>query len=237
MEMEQMKFIKKENTCVVLSILSIVGAFLTWSETTKSLPQELSFYKSWIDWIWMIIPIFTIFYSYKNKENKFFKMNIIVGVIATFLLFFGGLFAFVPNDRVDYKEILKYENVLQLKLPKTGILVYEQSSDINSSINDLTDMTAYYNKKVSIKDLDKQIKNSKVWINKKDLDKDLNKQFPLVVKMNDFDDLYVSFYNTDTKQYNTKIEASVNQHVILTVYCKRTRSISLYEYTYDNHSK
>ena len=232
-----MKFIKKENTCVVLSILSIVGAFLTWSETTKSLPQELSFYKSWIDWIWMIIPIFTIFYSYKNKENKFFKMNIIVGVIATFLLFFGGLFAFVPNDRVDYKEILKYENVLQLKLPKTGILVYEQSSDINSSINDLTDMTAYYNKKVSIKDLDKQIKNSKVWINKKDLDKDLNKQFPLVVKMNDFDDLYVSFYNTDTKQYNTKIEASVNQHVILTVYCKRTRSISLYEYTYDNHSK
>ena len=57
-----MKFIKKENTCVVLSILSIVGAFLTWSETTKSLPQELSFYKSWIDWIWMIITIFTIFY-------------------------------------------------------------------------------------------------------------------------------------------------------------------------------
>ena len=232
-----MKFIKKENTCVVLSILSIVGAFLTWSETTKSLPQELSFYKSWIDWIWMIIPIFTIFYSYKNKESKFFKKNIIVGVIATFLLFFGGLFAFVPNDRVDYKEILKYENVLQLKLPKTGILVYEQSSDINSSINDLTDMTAYYNKKVSIIDLDKQIKNSKVWINKKNLDKDLNKQFPLVAKMNDFDDLYVSFYNTDTKQYNTKIESSVNQHVILTVYCKRTRSISLYEYTYDNHSK
>jgi len=232
-----MKFIKKENTCVVLSILSIVGAFLTWSETTKSLPQELSFYKSWIDWIWMIIPIFTIFYSYKNKESKFFKKNIIVGVIATFLLFFGGLFAFVPNDRVDYKGILKYENVLQLKLPKTGILVYEQSSDINSSINDLTDMTAYYNKKVSIIDLDKQIKNSKVWINKKNLDKDLNKQFPLVAKMNDFDDLYVSFYNTDTKQYNTKIESSVNQHVILTVYCKRTRSISLYEYTYDNHSK
>lgn len=167
MEMEQMKFIKKENICVVLSILSIVGAFLTWSETTKSLPQELSFYKSWIDWIWMIIPIFTIFYSYKNKKSKFFKKNIIVGVIATFLLFFGGLFAFVPNDRVDYKEILKYENVLQLKLPKTGILVYEQSSDINSSINDLTDMTAYYNKKESIIDLDKQIKNSKVWINKK----------------------------------------------------------------------
>lgn len=237
MEMEQMKFIKKENTCVVLSILSIVGAFLTWSETTKRLPQELSFYKSWIDWIWMIIPIFTIFYSYKNKESKSFKKNIIIGLIATALLFFGGLFAFVPNDKVDYKEILKYENVLQLKLPKTGILVYEQSSDINNSINDLTDMTAYYNKKVSIKDLDKQIKNSKVWINKKDLDKDLNKQFPLVVKMNDFDDLYVSFYNTDTKQYNTKIEASVNQHVILTVYCKRTRSISLYEYTYDNHSK
>lgn len=152
-------------------------------------------------------------------------------------MLFGGLFAFVPNDRVDYKEILKYENVLQLKLPKTGILVYKQSLDINSSINDLTDMTAYYNKKISIKNLDKQIKNSKVWINKKDLDNDLNKQFPLVVKMNDFDNLYVSFYNTDTKQYNTKIETPVKQHVILTVYCKRTRSISFYEYTYGNHSK
>ena len=229
-----MNNIKKLNICFYLSILSIVGAFLTWSETTKSLPQELSFYKSWIDWIWMIIPIFTIFYSYKNKESKYFKKNIIVGVIATVLLFFGGLFAFVPNDRVNYKVILKYEKVLQLKLPKNGILVYEQSSDINSSINNLTDMTAYYNKKVSIKDLDKQIKNSKVWINKKDLDKDLNKQFPLVVKMNDFDDLYVSFYNTDTKQYNTKIEASVNQHVILTVYCKRTRSINVFEYSFNN---
>ena len=170
-----------------------------------------------------------------TKSSLFFNFTFYKSLLE--LLLFGGLFAFVPNDRVDYKEILKYENVLQLKLPKTGILVYKQSSDINSSINDLTDMTAYYNKKISIKNLDKQIKNSKVWINKKDLDNDLNKQFPLVVKMNDFDNLYISFYNTDTKQYNTKIETPVKQHVILTVYCKRTRSISFYEYTYDNHSK
>ena len=231
---EIMNLKNKLNICFYLSAFSIVGAFLTWAEMTKSLPLDLAFYKSWIDWIWMIIPIFSIIYSYRHKESHFFKKNIIMGVIAIILLFFGGLFAFVPNDRVNYKEILKYENVLQLKLPKTGILVYEQSSDINSSINDLTDMTAYYNKKVSIKDLDKQIRNSKVWINKKDLDKDLNKQFPLVVKMNDFDDLYVLFYNTDTKEYNMKIENSVNQNVVLAVYCKRTRSINIFEYYYDN---
>jgi len=81
-------------------------------------------------------------------------------------LFFGGLFAFIPNERINYKKILKYENVLQIKLPKTGILVYEQSSDINDNINNLTDMTTYYNEKVDIKDLDRQIRKSKVWIKK-----------------------------------------------------------------------
>lgn len=223
---------KKWNILLYLSIFSVVGAFLTWSETTKSLPQELAFYKSWTDWIWMSIPIFTIYYSRKHKENRFSKKNTIVGIIATGVLFFGGLFAFIPNERINYKEIFEYENILQTKLPKTGILIYEQSSDINDNINNLTDMTAYYNKKVDIKDLDRQIKKSKVWINKNDLDNDLNNQLPIAIKINNFDNLYILFYNKETKQYNTKIEASVKQDIILSVYCKRTRSINIFEYNY-----
>lgn len=223
---------KKWNVLFYLSIFSVVGAFLTWSETTKSLPQELAFYKSWTDWIWMSIPIFTIYYSRKHKENRLSKKNIIVGIIATGVLFFGGLFAFIPNERNNYKEIFEYENILQIKLPKTGILIYEQSSDINDNINNLTDMTAYYNKKIDIKDLDRQIKKSKVWINKKDLDNDLNKQLPIAIKINNFDNLYILFYNKETKQYNTKIKDYVKQDIILSVYCKKTRSINIFEYNY-----
>ena len=52
-------------------------------------------------------------------------------------------------------------------------------------------MTAYYNKKVVIKDLDRQIKKSKVWINKNDLDYDLNEQLVIAIKINNFDNLYI----------------------------------------------
>ena len=93
-------------------------------------------------------------------------------------------------------------------------------------------MTAYYNKKIDIKDLDRQIKKSKVWINKKDLDNDLNKQLPIAIKINNFDNLYILFYNKETKQYNTKIKDYVKQDIILSVYCKKTRSINIFEYNY-----
>ena len=76
-------------------------------------------------------------------------------------------------------------------------------------------MTAYYNKKVDIKYLDRQIKKSKVWINKNDLDYDLNEQLPIAIKINNFDNLYILFYNKETKQYNTKIEASVKNSICL----------------------
>jgi len=76
-------------------------------------------------------------------------------------------------------------------------------------------MTAYYNKKVDIKYLDRRIKKSKVWINKNDLDYDLNEQLPIAIKINNFDNLYILFYNKETKQYNTKIEASVKNSICL----------------------
>ena len=218
-----------------LILISMVGAFYTWSATTKNLPQAFAFDYSWIDWIWMCIPIFCVYYSYKHKDNLLAKRNIIVGIIVIILLFFGGLFSFVLTYKASYSEVFKYEKVLQVELPKDVSLIKEQTSDLDEKISNLTEMTIYYNKNIDITVLDKQVKNSHVW---KPMSKvnntEIIKVLPSYVKINNFDDLYYLVYDKDSQKYNASLQEKGEVNYIAAVYNKRLRTISIYTYSYNS---
>ena len=152
-----MRIKKNMNILFLITLVSFVGWFVSWGYLTKDLPVELAFLPlEWANWIWMIIPIYTIYYSYKNRQVGKAIRNIIAAVILILVLIPG----LIPdNDKVEYKNIYKYEEMLNINFPKNGILINKTGLDIDDNKDDIRIDLAYYKKSINISKLENQIKN------------------------------------------------------------------------------
>ena len=218
------------NILFFLTLFTIIGDFITWGYLSKDLPLELSFDPLvWSGWLWMIIPVYTIYYSCRNRMAGKTPRNIIAAVIVILFLIPG----LIPDfNKIDYKRVHEYEKMLDIKLPKKGVLVREKAIDIDDKKEDITVTLAYYNKNINISNLEKQIKASDKWIKKEKIDAELKKLLPNKVLF--YEDLYVLIYNNDTKEYNTTVNDERKYEIYTAIYCKEIRTLYIYNYQYDN---
>lgn len=225
-----MRIKKNMNILFWITLVSFVGWFVSWGYLSKDLPVELAFYPlEWANWIWMIIPIYTIYYSYKNRKVGKTIRNIIAAIILIFVLIPG----LIPDtNKIEYKNIYKYEKMLNINFPKNGILINEIGLDTDDKKEDIKVTLAYYNKNINISNLEKQIKASDKWIKKEKIDKELKKMLPDKVLF--YDDLYILIYNNDTKEYNTTVNDEKKYEIYIAIYCKEIRTLYIYNYQYNN---
>ena len=225
-----MRIKKNMNILFLITLVSFVGWFVSWGYLTKDLPVELAFLPlEWANWIWMIIPIYTIYYSYKNRQVGKAIRNIIAAVILILVLIPG----LIPdNDKVEYKNIYKYEEMLNINFPKNGILINKTGLDIDDNKDDIRIDLAYYKKSINISKLENQIKKSKQWTKKENVGKKLYKILPDIVRFDD--EQYILVYNNDTKEYNTPLEENKIYDIYTAIYYKKYRAIYIYHYQYNN---
>ena len=226
-----MKIKRMMNVLFILTLFTILGSYLTFGYISRNLPLEMRLDMLWVEVPWMVIPIYTILYSIKNKDNEKAKRNIIVAIVVILFLIPG----LVPtNNKIKYNEIHNYEEMLDIKFPMDGILESEITNDVNYRIENMLRLIAYYKNNIDVKKLDKQIKKSDKWQEKRELDEKMNNVLPFLVETNENDELYILIYNNDTKEYNTILKENKKYDLYTAVYYKKYRAIYIYHYQYNN---
>lgn len=126
---------KKENASIIskklsilflLTLISIFAAHSIHDALNKSISPILAQYKdTWVFLLFMIIPISSIILGikYKDKGYKCTK-NIVGGAIITFLLITQAFpVKFSPLIK-DYSKINDYKDILNIEVPKEGMLEF-----------------------------------------------------------------------------------------------------------------
>ncbi len=228
-------FIKRVMSILfVITIVSFWLAMLSFSLVNELIPHHYinQFKNMWVFWCWLPIPILSIILGIKfNKAKLKCTQNIVAGFIVGILLIIFGAFCLMPTASVDYKEIDKYRNIIDAKLPKNGELVIE-NWDVCSS-EDKTECTiinAYYNN-VDVSDLVNSVENSNNWFLSKKIKSALEIFIPLGIYSDE--DAYYSIYNKTTNQYNTLPEVAGNYEIYVSKYDKSDKHLEIYEFKYN----
>ena len=103
---------------ILLSILSLILAVLSWNIISMNYPNVLSLTKIWVFLLFIPLPIVSIVICF--RENK--KRQIIFHLIVIFILFILGnnYNTFNNNFRKDYDFCSKYEKILNIDISKNS---------------------------------------------------------------------------------------------------------------------
>lgn len=219
--LEKEKFSKLLSFLMVGSILSFVGAIFTIRTIAKRIPEFLITEKMFVFWLWLPIPIITIVFGYICKRRRIDSGNSIkIGwIVSILLIFFGSFSVVMPVGRVQYKDVKKYEEVLNVKLPNDGDFVqnkYETYFDLDKKNVVVTEM--YFSNKTSAKKLGEELVESDNWIRLSLSIDDFDNLIPYQMKNIECKKCYVTIYNDESKEYNKYPDKNGKYNFIVGLY-------------------
>ena len=208
-----------------LFILTIFVVFIsveTVNIVCKNIPNSFITEKMYIFLLWLPIPLLSIILGFIYKK----KSNVVVGIVVSLYLFMFGIFNLVlPIGVIEYGEIKKYEEFLNIEFPKTGKYIqnkYEIYTD--NDMKDYIITEAYFDDEYDQKNFELNIFNENRWM-KFSLDV-VDKYDDLIPEHMHYEidnDNYIIIYNKNTKEYNTEIEKNIdlenNEMLVALYYC------------------
>lgn len=233
---------KLENTSIVsrglflLFIFTILSLFVADSihdALNSSINPILAQYKDkWIYLLFMTIPISSIILGIKYKDKGYkCKKNIVGGAIITFFLITHVFICCSPFIK-DYSKINDYKDILNIELPKEGMLEVLDIGKYNpyTSSEDQR-IYVYYDKNTN---LENSLKNSKTWELSTKISPELKDLIPKT--MTQEKSSYISIYNGTTNEYNKlPTEKGVYKIYVMKYYLDdKTLEIHQYDYNYNN---
>lgn len=197
---------------------------------------------NWVFLILEIIPLIsTLFGIIYRKDNGI--VNIIIGIMISFYFIMFGSSWITDNTKVEYKEIYKYKDILEIELPREGNAYLLKNVTDAYIENEYNILDIDYDEKYS-KKLINNIKNNNNFIISKELDKKLIKYISvsqrttsdnkLLVYDEDILDYesYYMIYNKTLDIYNEPIKKAGKYELYVIRYLPESRHLSICYYTY-----
>lgn len=221
------------NILLVATLFSIYLAFYIYAHAVYKVPSALHVQYSWIYLLMLIIPVLSIVFGFKYRTVVKTKYNLIAGfILGGILLALACSYFIYPINEIDYSSVKKYQNILDISIPKKGYyykddetfhFLYDFDGILVSSVN------AYYKDNEVSLALADEIKNNKSWIAYSDLG-DIEKLLPYELRS---DKYYYLIYNKTTKEYNSFPNKDGNYSFLISVYVPRVQQLEIYEYHLD----
>lgn len=220
---------KKLSILFILTLLSIFAAHTIHDAMNRSISPIYAQYKDkWIFLLFMIIPISSIILGikYKDKGYKCTK-NIVAGAIITFLL---ATQAFHSSPSIkDYSKINDYKDILNIEVPKEGMLeFYDYGFFGDSGADNYQRIYIYYDKNIN---LENSLKKSNTWEISTKIDPKLKELMPRSVTQEDSS--YISIYNSTTKEYNILPKENGVYQIYVMKYRLNDKTLEIHQYDYN----
>ncbi len=228
---------ENKNTKIIMNVLFILTlASIFFGLITNSI---LSYNKidftstSWVFWLWLPVPILSIFLGYKYKKNGLkVKKNIISGyIIGILLLIYGSFWLMFPSSASSYNILYKYKNIISDNLPKKGDL---QIVDLNSSNSEISKYTLYVAtyKKYDAKDFYNSVKKSDNWVLDSELKSNLKIFIPVNIIQKSSSKVYYSIYNKTLDEYNKLPVNSGDYQIFTMIYDSSKNILEVHKFMY-----
>lgn len=228
---------ENKNTKIIMNVLFILTlACIFFGLITSSI---LSYNKidftstSWAFWLWLPVPILSIFLGYKYKKNGLkVKKNIISGyIIGILLLIYGSFWLMFPSSTSSYNILYKYKNIISDNLPKKGDL---QIVDLNSSNSEISKYTLYVAtyKKYDAKDFYNSVKKSDNWVLDSELKSNLKIFIPVNIIQKSSSKVYYSIYNKTLDEYNKLPVNSGDYQIFTMIYDSSKNILEVHKFMY-----
>lgn len=238
------KLQKYQNVIKILMIILFIITLLSWYLASALCIHLCTIYplhgfnlmkNNWAYFCLLPVPILSIILGYKfNKIGIKCKKNIVAGFIMCFILIFSGFPYFIENSekKEEYKEIYKYQNIINLQLPNNGeIDIYNWGPTSMEDMDNYREIFVYYdNEDVAI--LEKDIENNPNWFLYTEIKSNLKIMIPIILSGDN--DAYYCIYNNTTNQYN----ALPNEPGVYEIYAmkydqsNKELDIHIFDYTY-----
>lgn len=223
---------KKMKFLFIFTILSLWLAFLSVSFITELLSFPLDIKYMWIMWLWLPIPITSIIlgFKYKHQGLKCLK-NIVGGFIIAILLMIYGCFVFIPDNEVNYEEVVKLEKILNINFPETGKYYRNEEKPSNLENDIIHDL--YFMNKEEYNFFEQELIKDSRWLLKKDLKSQLELLIPSNMICQEKYTCYYAAYIKETEKYNKLPEKSGLYHIYILAYVLENHQLRITEYTYE----
>lgn len=228
---------ENKNTKIIMNVLFILTlASIFFGLITSSI---LSYNKidftstSWAFWLWLPVPILSIFLGYKYKKNGLkVKKNIISGyIIGILLLIYGSFWLMFPSSASSYNILYKYKNIISDNLPKKGNLQIVNLNSSNSEIGKYTLYVAMY-KKDDAKDFYNSVKKSDNWVLDSELKSNLKIFVPVNIIQKSSSEVYYSIYNKTLDEYNKLPVNSGDYQIFTMIYDSSKKILEVHKFMY-----
>lgn len=166
------------------------------------------------------------------KNIKFVKVNLISSIVFFIILFtIVGLFVPLTKD-IDYKNVKKYEDILNIRLPKTG--EYFQYDELENEKNkkDILIIEGYYKDLKDKEKVELNINEGNNWITYKKAKKELGQFLIDNLKNKTCNDCYVLVYNKKRDEYNNKNINKETDSILVAFYNKEENHLFINEYKF-----
>lgn len=228
---------ENKNTKIIMNVLFILTlASIFFGLITSSILSynNIDFTStSWAFWLWLPVPILSIFLGYKYKKNGLkVKKNIISGyIIGILLLIYGSFWLMFPSSASSYNILYKYKNKISDNLPKKGDL---QIVDLNSSNSEISKYTLYVAtyKKDDTKDFYNSVKKSDNWVLDSELKSNLKIFIPVNIIQKSSSKVYYSIYNKTLDEYNKLPVNSGDYQIFTMIYDSSKNILEVHKFMY-----
>lgn len=219
---------------LILFILTVLMPFISSDLASiigKDEPALLATKGLIIYWILLPIPILSIILGFKYKRVGYkCQKNIVAGFVVSFLMFSWGITAFFPNYEIEYKNVLKYENIIGFNLPQTGrARSMHFSKFMNDKTTNYTIINIYFNEEDS-QIIYNEVINNANWMVSENLKSDLTIYTPQTI---DQKNTYISIYNATNNTYNTVPEQTGKYKVYVLTFNQKAKEMTINEYDFE----
>lgn len=166
------------------------------------------------------------------KDIKFAKVNLISS-IAFFIILFTIVMLFVPLTKdIDYKNVKKYEDILNIRLPKTGEYFQYDELETEKNEKDFLIIEGYYKDLKDKEKVELNINEGNNWITYKKAKKELGQFLIDNLKNKTCNDCYVLVYNKKTGEYNNRKVNKETDSILVAFYNKEENHLFINEYNF-----
>lgn len=220
----------------IITLFSFVGACLSFRFMIIDKPAILSNDYIWVFWLWLPFSVLSIILGFKYKKQGFkCNKNIIAGfIIGVSLLAFGSFSFIFPSIKIEYNNINKYTDILNVHFPNNGILTQEKYDTLfDEDKKNITITQAFYKKTDNINKLEKDIVDGKNWIEVSKLKTNLKVLIPFQLRNPNCESCYYLIFNEDTKEYNKIPNSQGNFHIYVSLYDLDNKILNINDFYYE----
>lgn len=185
----------------------------------------------WVFWCFVPIPLASIIFGYKYRNQRFkCTKNIVAGyIVGIFLVLYGSFFLFIPSFKEDYSKINDYKEYMDATIPDNGDLEIIKFNTYNEEDKkDYTEINAYYDKEDTTT-LEESIESSKNWLKGNEVKSELKIFMPVRYTSSN---RYYLVYNKTTGEYNTIPSESGKYEIYTMMYDKTNKMLVIHTYNY-----